>query len=91
MLSSPRRGRKKQPLSRYEVRVEVSTGELRAVGRPRLFKASYSPPQPRLFILDILGEGGWLKAMRLQRYAPRAPKRPQALQGALFAYADAWP
>ncbi len=26
-----------RPLSRYEVRVETATGELRAVGRPRLF------------------------------------------------------
>jgi hypothetical protein len=29
-------------------RVETATGELRAVGRPRLFETSYSPPQPWL-------------------------------------------
>jgi hypothetical protein len=70
------------------VRVAEVTGELRAVGRPRLFEATY-PPQPRLFALGVLGEGGWLKAMRLEGYAPRAPKRSQALQGALFTYAEA--
>ena len=39
----------------HEVRVETATGELRAVGRPRLFETSYSPPQPRLFVLRVLG------------------------------------
>ncbi len=48
-----------RPLSRYEVRVAEATGELRAVGRPRLFEAPYPPPQPRLFALGVLGEGGW--------------------------------
>jgi hypothetical protein len=43
-------------------------------------------PQPRLFTLDALGETGWLKALRLEGYAPRAPRRPRALQEALFAY-----
>lgn len=71
------------------MRVAEATGELRAVGRPRLFEAPYPPPQPRLFALGVLGEGGWLKAMRLEGYAPRAPKRSQALQGALFTYAEA--
>ena len=78
-----------EPLSRYEVRVEAETGQLRSVGRPRLFGTSAAVPQPRLFGLDVLGEGGWLKAMRLEGYAPRAPRRPRALQQALFPYADA--
>lgn len=78
-----------RPLSRYEVWVETATGELRAVSRPRLFEISYSPPQPRLFDLRVLGEGGWLKAMRLEGYAPRAPRRPWAFQEALFLYAEA--
>ena len=47
-------------------------------------------PQPlRLFALDELGEGGWLKAMRLEGYAPRAPCGPSSLQQALFPYAEA--
>ena len=73
----------------HEVRVETATGELRAVGRPRFFETSYSPPQPRLFALRVLGEGGRLKAMRLEGYAPRAPRRPWALQEAFSPYAEA--
>jgi putative transposase len=80
-----------EPLSRYEVRVEAATGELRSVTRARLFETSHGlrRPQQRLFALDALGEGGWLKALRLEGYAPRAPRGPQALQEALFPYAEA--
>ena len=80
-----------EPLSRYEVRVEPDTGELRSVERARLFENSHGlrRPQQRLFALDSLGEGGWLKALRLEGYAPRAPRGPLALQGALFPYAEA--
>jgi transposase len=81
-----------EPLSRYEVRVEEGTGELRSVARPRLFESSHKlrRPQQRLFALDSLGEGGWLKAMRLEGYAPRAPRRPPGLQQTLFPYHEAW-
>ena len=81
----------REPLSRYAVEVRASTGELRTVERPRLFETSHqrSWPQPRLFRLDALGEGGWLKALRLEGYAPRGPRRPEALQQALFPYAEA--
>jgi hypothetical protein len=80
-----------EPLSRYEVRVEAATGELRSVERPRLFESSHgrNRPQQRLFPLNDLGEGGWLKAMRLRGYAPRGPRRPRSLQQALFPYAQA--
>ena len=44
------------------------------MGRPRLFEAPVARPQQRLFALDDLGEGGWLKAMRLEGYAVKAPK-----------------
>ena len=37
----------------------------------------------------LCGEAGWLKALRLEGYLPRAPRRPHSLQQALFAYADA--
>jgi hypothetical protein len=43
-------------------------------------------PQPRLFALD---EAGWLKALKLERYAPRKPVGPMALQEVLFPYLDA--
>lgn len=59
------------------------------MGRPRIFEASRAPAQERLFGLDSLGEGGWLKAMRLEGYAPRAPRRSDALQQALFPYPKA--
>jgi hypothetical protein len=76
-----------EPLSRYEVKLEADTGELRSVGRPRLFGTSASAAQPRLFGLDALGETGWLKAPRLEGYAPRRPRGQPALQQALFPYA----
>ena len=79
-----------EPLSRYDVKVEPDTGALRSVGRPRLFDTPCALPQPRLFALDALGEGGWLKAMRLEGYAPRSPRRPKGLQQALFAHHKAW-
>ncbi len=77
-----------EPLSRYEVKVGAATGELRSVACPRLFESSHgrNRPQQRLFALDALGEGGWLKALRLDGYAPRRPAPPRVLQGALFPY-----
>ena len=80
-----------EPLCRYRVRLEADTGELRSVEKPRLFENSHGlrRPQRRLFALDSLGEGGWLKALRLEGYAPRAPRRPQAVQQAPFPYAEA--
>ena len=35
------------------------------------------------------GQGGRLKALRLEGYANRARKRPEALQQVLFPYLDA--
>lgn len=78
-----------EPLSRYEVELARGTGELRSVGRARLYETSYSPPQLRLFGLDALGEGGWLKVLKLAGYAPRRPSRRLALQEALFPYLEA--
>ena len=82
---TPERGG--EPLSRYEVKVKPN-GELRSLARPRLFESSHGRwagrPQRRPFALDSLGEGGWLKALRLKGYAPRVPRGPQALQEAFF-------
>jgi hypothetical protein len=79
-----------EPLSRYEVEHEPSTGKLRRVGRPTLFETSFLLGQPRLFDLaQALGEEGWLKALKLGEYAPRKPRRPEAPQQVLFAYAEA--
>ena len=74
-------------LSRYDV--SLSRGaRLESVTNPRLFASPYEMGQPKLFALSALGEGGWIKAMRLKGYAPRSPGRPKALQQALFRYAE---
>jgi hypothetical protein len=79
-----------EPLSRHAVEMEAATGELRSVEMPRLFETFRTLPQPRLFASDALGEGGWLKALRLAGYAPPGPRRPEGLQQALFAHHEAW-
>ena len=56
---------------------------------PVLFGTALALPQPRLFRLDSLGEDAWLKALRVEDYAPRRP-RPESLQQALFPYHEAW-
>jgi transposase InsO family protein len=77
-----------QTLSRYDVSLSREA-KLRAVTNPRLFSTPYGAAQPKLFALeDALGEGGWLKALRLDEYAART-RRPKALQQALFPYLDA--
>lgn len=78
-------------LARYEVEYSARADRLRRVRRPRLFETSHrhGSPQPRLFGPGALGEGGWLKALRLEGYAPRRPKGPMDLQGVLFPYLDA--
>ncbi len=74
-------------LSRYDV--SLSRGaKLEAVTNPRLFATPYRTAQPKLFALDALGEGGWLKALRLEGYTARS-RRPEALQQALFPYLEA--
>jgi len=78
-------------LARYDADYSARLNRLREVGRPRLFETVHrrSPAQPRLFDLVVLGEIGWLKALRKEEYAPRKPRRPQALQQALFSYIEA--
>ncbi len=78
-----------EPLSRYAVEFSADPGKPRAVARPVLFGSAVPPMQPKLFRLESLGEGGWLKSLRLEDYAPRR-KRPVSLQQALFLYHEAW-
>ena len=79
-----------ESLARYDVEYSPRTDRLREIKRPRLFETPYrrSQAQLRLFQLDALGEDGWLKTLRLKGYAPRSPRRSQALQQALFPYAE---
>lgn len=75
-------------LARYDVQYSMSTKRLREVKKPRLFETPHRVIELRLFELKTLGESGWLKALRLEDYAPRQPhNRPQALQNSLFSYA----
>ena len=83
-----------QTLSRYDVSLSSGSAKrsLEDVSNARLFTTSYGQnrPQPRLFALEeTLGEGGWLKALRLEDYALRKPRRPQMLQEVLFSYLNA--
>ena len=76
-----------EALSRYDVELAGGTGELRKVIRPRLFENSHALPQLRLFVLDA---AGWLKALKLDGYAPRRSRRTQSLQEVLlFPYSEA--
>ena len=75
-----------EALSAYDVELSRESGKPKAVGGARLFGTSHVLPQPRLFALE---EAGWLKALKLEGYAPRRPSGPMALQGVLFPYPDA--
>ncbi|MDQ3590944.1 MAG: helix-turn-helix domain-containing protein [Actinomycetota bacterium] len=82
-----------EALSRYEVEYRPESagaaGELRSVRCLELFETARSLPQPRLFGLEETLGDGWLKALKLDGYAPRKTGRPQALQEALFPYLEA--
>lgn len=75
-----------RPLSAYDVELSRETGKPRTVGGARLFGTSLVPPKLRLFALD---EAGWLKALKMDGYAPRRACGPMALQEVLFPYLDA--
>ena len=83
-----------EPLSSYEVRYDAAvgrggSGRLLEVKKPTLFETRFSSGQMRLFgLAEGLGEDGWLKALRLEDYAPRSSRQPTALQQVLFSYAE---
>ena len=85
-----------ETLSRYEV--ECLPGSVRTAGKLKevryleLLETAHSLPQLRLFGLEeALGADGWLKALKLDEYAPRRFGQAQALQEVLFPYASALP
>ncbi len=76
-------------LSRYDVSLSRDA-KLEEVTNPRLFANGYGTAQPKLFALDdALGKDGWLKALKLEEYAARTRRCPEALQQALFSYLEA--
>ena len=65
-------------------------GRLLEVSKPTLFETTFVADQMRLCgLAETLGEDGWLKALRLEDYAPRNPRRPGMLQQVLFPHTDA--
>ena len=83
-----------RPLSAYEVDYDPPGGgrggRLLWVGGPTLFETPFAPNQMRLFgLAETLGDDGWLRALRLEDYAPRRSRHPEMLQQTLFAYTDA--
>jgi hypothetical protein len=80
-----------EPLARYDVEYSPRTKNLREVKKPQLFEASHRVrvAQLRLFELEALGEIGWLRALRLDEYSPRSPRRSQVFQQTLFACSEA--
>lgn len=79
-----------ETLACYEVAYSPSARRLREVKSPRLFASRYGPLQLRLFELsDALGETGWLKALRMDEYAPRLSRAQGSAQQTLFPYAEA--
>lgn len=85
-----------EPLSAYEVDRDPASGRggsgrLLEVKKATLFETPFALKQMRLFgLAETLGEDGWLKALRLEDYAPRRSPRPRMLQQALFSYGEAW-
>jgi hypothetical protein len=73
----------------YGGRTLSREAKLEAVTNRRLFSTPYETGQPKLFALDALGAGGWLKALRLAGYVARSRRRPDALQRVLFPYIEA--
>jgi hypothetical protein len=45
--------------------------------------------EPLVDAVTALNEAGWLKALKLDGYAPRRSAGPMILQGVLFPYPDA--
>jgi hypothetical protein len=80
-----------EPLARYDVAYSPRTKNLREVKKPRLLETSHrvGVAQLRLFGLEALGEIGCLKALRLDAYTPRSPRRSRVLQQTLFANSGA--
>ena len=78
-----------ETLSRYEVEYRPAragaAGELRQVRCLELFETAHPLPQPRLFVLEEALGDGWLKALKLEEYAPRRTEQVRLVQEALFA------
>ncbi len=71
-----------EPLSRYKVRYQPDRRHLLDVGEERLYETPHRSAQPPLW---VLGDGDWLKVIRLSRYTPRRKRETTATQSTLPA------
>ncbi len=69
-----------EPLARYGVRYQPGGKGLLDASEKQLYDTPYRSPQPPLW---ELGDGGWLKVVRLPAYAPRSQCLPAAVQAVL--------
>ncbi len=69
------------PLARYGVRYQPDSRQLLDVAEKQLYDTPHRSPQPPLW---ELGDGEWLKVVRLPGYAPRRCRGIDALQPALL-------
>jgi len=74
-----------EALAQYRVTYQPDKRHLAAVDEPRLFTTPHRSPQPTLW---PLGDGEWLKMLRVPAYAPRRPRVGQASQAPLFTVED---
>lgn len=75
-------------LFEHAAEFSATTAKPKGIARPVLFGTAIALPQPRLFGLEVLGEGGWLKTLRLADYDPRKA-RPGSFRQSLFPYHEA--
>jgi hypothetical protein len=66
-----------EPLSRYKVWYQPDHKRLLDVGESQLYNTPHRSPQPPLW---ELGDGEWLKVIRLPEYAPRTTRQTAAVQ-----------
>lgn len=71
-----------EPLAQYRVTYQPDKRHLKAVTDPHLFETPFHAAQLPLW---ELGDGDWLKIMRLPEYALRTGRPPQPLQARLFS------
>ncbi len=70
-----------EPLSRYKVTYQPDNNHLRSVGEPQIYDTPHRSPQPPLW---ELGDGDWLKVLRVPEYAPRKQRQAAGVQVSLF-------
>jgi transposase InsO family protein len=66
-----------QPLSQYGVQYEPDHHHFRTITDRRLFETQFQSPQPTLW---ELGDGEWLKVLRIHPHAPRAQRKRWGIQ-----------